>query len=182
MPRVDGGVVLDARVCAVPRSLIDLLPQIDSGQGLGDLAIGATNQCPLAIGFHRIHELIRESHGVVGVLSADGVVGLAVEVVIELKPELLGQFLLLRCQVLHAFNKRGNLDFFTNLPVDELLDVGVIDIQADHLGSAARGAAGLDRTCGAVADLQEAHQSRTATATGELFVLTTDVGEVGAGA
>ena len=182
MPRVDGGVVLDAWVCAVPRSLIDLLPQIYSGQGLGDLAIGATNQRPLAVGFHCIHELIRESHGVVRVLTADGVVGLAVEVVIKLEPEPLGQFLLVRCQVLHAFNKRGNLDFFTNLPVDELLDVGVIDIQADHLCSAARGAAGLDCTCGAVADLQEAHQSRAATATGELFVLTTDVGEVGAGA
>ena len=97
VPGVDGGVVLDARVRAVPRGLVDLAPELGGGQGLRDLAVDAADQLPLAFLLDRVHERVGEADGVVGVLAADGVVGLAVEVVIEFEPELLREFLLLRC-------------------------------------------------------------------------------------
>src|SRR6202030_2285864 len=51
----------------------------------------------------------------------------------------------------------GNLLLFLNLPVDELLDIRMIDVDDDHLGGAAGGAAGLDGAGSPVTDLQERH-------------------------
>ena len=67
-----------------------------------------------------------------------------------------------------------------HLPGDEVLDVGVIDIDDDHLGRAPGGAAGLDGAGGAVADLEEAHQAGRLAAAGERLALAAQVGEVGA--
>ena len=63
-----------------------------------------------------------------------------------------------------------------------MLDVRVIQIEADHLGGPAGGAAGFDRAGGAVADLQEAHQPRRFAAAGERFIFAAELGEIGAGA
>ena len=52
----------------------------------------------------------------------------------------------------------GDLLFFGHLPADEFFDVGMIEIEHDHLGRAPRGAAGLDRAGGPIADAQERHQ------------------------
>ena len=182
VPGVDGGVVLDARVRAVPRGLVDLAPELGGGQGLRDLAVDAADQLPLAFLLDRVHERVGEADGVVGILAADGVVGLAVEVVVELQAELLGDLALVRRELLHALDERRDLDLLADLPVDELLDVRVVHVQADHLGGAARGAARLDGARGAVADLEEAHQARAAAAAREGLVLAAQVGEVGAGA
>ena len=62
------------------------------------------------------------------------------------------------------------------------LDIGVIDVDHDHLGRAARGAAGLDRAGRAVADLEEGHQARRLAATRQALALAAKAGEVGAGA
>ena len=58
----------------------------------------------------------------------------------------------------------------------------MIGIDDDHLGRAARGAARLDRTGSAVADLEEAHEARRLAAARKLFARATQAGEVGAGA
>jgi hypothetical protein len=151
-----------------------------SGQVLRHLAVGAADQRPLTVLLDRLHEGVGQAHRVVRVLAADRVVGLAVEVVVQLQAQLVGDLALVRSQVLHALDERGDLDLLADLPVDELLDVRVVDVQADHLGRAARGAARLDRARGAVADLQEAHQARAAAAARERLVLAAQVREVGA--
>ena len=79
-------------------------------------------------------------------------------------------------------NKAGHLLLFDDLPVDEILDIGVVHVGDDHLGRAPRGAARLDRARRAVADLQEPHQARGLAAARKLFAFAAQGGEVGAGA
>ena len=64
----------------------------------------------------------------------------------------------LACQVA-ARDEGGDLLLLDDLPVDELLDIGVIEVENDHLGGAAGGATRLDGPGGAVANLEEAHQT-----------------------
>ena len=61
---------------------------------------------------------------------------------------------------LRAGHERRDLLLLLHLPVDVGLDIRMIDVDDDHLGRAARGAAGLDGAGRAVADLEEAHQAR----------------------
>ena len=68
-----------------------------------------------------------------------------------------------------AGDQRGDLFLLDHLPVDELLDVGMVEIEHDHLGRAACRAARLDGAGGAVADLEEAHQAARFAAAGERF-------------
>src|SRR6185437_7061442 len=83
---------------------------------------------------------------------------------------------------LRASDERRHLLLLEHLPVDVFLDVGVIDVDDDHLGGAARRAARLDRAGGAVADLEEAHQARRLAAAGQTLAFAAQIGEVGAGA
>ena len=82
---------------------------------------------------------------------------------------------------LRARDHRRHLLLLAHLPADELLDVRVVDVDHHHLRRAARGAAGLDRAGGAVADLEEAHQAGRAAAAGQRLVLGAQPREVGAG-
>ena len=75
-----------------------------------------------------------------------------------------------------------NLLFLDHLPVDEVLDIGMVDIDNHHLGGAAGGAARLDGAGGAVADLQEAHQAGGLAAARQFFVHAAQGREIGAGA
>src|SRR5690606_8818625 len=100
----------------------------------------------------------------------------------ELETELLRPLLLLGAEVLHALNHRRNLQLLAGLPVDEGLDVRVIDVERDHFRGAAGGAARLDGASGAVADLEEAHEAGGGAAAGEGLALAADLAEVGAGA
>ena len=68
---------------------------------------------------------------------------------------MLGRILLLSVEVLEAFYECGNLKLFPDFPVDEIAYVGVIQVKADHLGGAAGGTAGLDRSCGSITNFQE---------------------------
>ena len=83
---------------------------------------------------------------------------------------------------LGAGDERGDLLLLLHLPVDVVLDVGMVDVDHDHLGGAPRGAARLDGAGRAVADLEEAHQARRLAAARQLLVLAAELGEVGAGA
>ena len=83
---------------------------------------------------------------------------------------------------LRAGDQCGDFLFFLDLPVDELLDVGMVDVDYDHLGGAPRRAAGLNGAGGAIADLQEAHQPRRLTAARKAFVFGPQGREIGAGA
>ena len=83
---------------------------------------------------------------------------------------------------LGAGHEGGDLLLLAHLPVDEGLDVRMVDVDDDHLGGAARGAARLDGAGGAVADLQERHEAGRLAAAGQLLALAAQPGEVGAGA
>ena len=80
-----------------------------------------------------------------------------------------------------AGDKRGDLGLLDNLPADVLLDVRMVEVERDHLGRPARRAAGLDGARGAVADLEEAHQTGRAAAARQALVGAAELGEVGAG-
>ena len=56
--------------------------------------------------------------------------------------------------------KGRDLLLLDDLPVHELLDVGMIDVEDDHLRGAPRRAARLDGAGGPVADLEERHEAR----------------------
>ncbi len=62
-------------------------------------------------------------------------------------------------QLLGAGHQGGHLLLFHHFPGDEVLDVGMVEVEDDHLGSAAGGATRLDGAGGAVADFQEAHEA-----------------------
>ena len=83
---------------------------------------------------------------------------------------------------LRAGDEGGDLLLLLHLPVDIGLDIGVIGVDHHHLGGAPRGAAGLDRARGAVADLEEAHQAGGAAAAGQALAFAAQAREVGAGA
>ena len=83
---------------------------------------------------------------------------------------------------LRAGDEVRDLLLLDHLPVDELLDVGMIDVDDHHLGGAARGAARLDGARGAVADLEEAHQAGGFAAAGEPLAFAAQPGEIRAGA
>jgi hypothetical protein len=74
----------------------------------------------------RAHELVGHADRVVGVLAGDGVVRLAVEV-----------------GGVARGDERHGLLLLAHLPLDEVDDLGVVHVEADHLGRAARGAARL---------------------------------------
>ncbi|KXK38559.1 MAG: hypothetical protein UZ16_OP3001000765 [Candidatus Hinthialibacteria bacterium OLB16] len=72
----------------------------------------------------------------------------------------------------------GHFLFLAHLPVDEVLDVRVVDIDDHHFGGPACGATGFDRSGGTVADAQEAHQSRASPAAGQRFADPADVRKI----
>ena len=68
------------------------------------------------------------------------------------------------------------------LVCDELLDVGVVDVEHDHLGRTTRGAAGLDGAGRGVGAAHEGDRAARRTAAGEQLLGRADPGEVEAGA
>ena len=75
-----------------------------------------------------------------------------------------------------------NLLLLLHLPIDVFFDIGMIDINDNHLGRTARGAARLDGACCTVTDLEEAHQARGFATAREFFAFATEMREVRAGA
>ena len=84
-------------------------------------------------------------------------------------------------ELLRAGHQGRDLLLLDDLPVDELLDIGVIEIENDHLGRPACRPARLDRAGGPVADLEEAHQAARLAAAGERFAAPAEIGEIRAG-
>ena len=81
---------------------------------------------------------------------------------------------------LGAGDQGCDLLFFNHFPIDEVLDIGMVDIHDHHFGGTARGAARLDGAGGAVADFQEAHQAGRFTAARQPFVGAAQGREIGA--
>ncbi len=138
VPLVDGGVELHTRIAALPSRLGDLLHQVAGAIDLGHLAGADVAGCPVLILHHRLHEIVADAHAVVGVLEEDGAVRLAID-----------------GRIVAGIHQRPGLALFLGLALDELDDVGVLDVQNHHLGGATRLAAGLDDAGKGVVTLHE---------------------------
>src|SRR5665213_4469513 len=97
---------------------------------------------PVAVGFGGKHELIGHTHGVVGVLKLDRLPRLSVH-----------------AHVVAHLTERPGLLFLSGLAVDELVDVGVVAVEHDHLRGAARRATALDRTGTRISTTHERNRS-----------------------
>ena len=83
---------------------------------------------------------------------------------------------------LGAGDDGGDLLLLLHLPVDVLLDIGVIRIDDDHLGRAPCRPTGFDRARSPVADLEETHEARGFATPRKRLIRAAQRGEVGAGA
>ena len=110
---------------------------------------------------HGLHELVGDAHRVVRVLVLDRVAVLAVEVHVEA-----------------GVAQRARLALLDGLAPDEVFDVGVVDVEDDHLGGAARLAARLDRAGRRVGAAHEAHRPRRGAAALEVLLRRADLREV----
>ncbi len=72
VPVVHGGVVVQAGIGRGPGGVADLFPQVAGLQRLRHLLVGAADQIPVAVGFHRAQEIVLQRDGVVRVLAGDG--------------------------------------------------------------------------------------------------------------
>ena len=79
MPLVDDCVKLDSGVAADVRGLGHLSHQVPSLVDVRDLMVGDVPGLPLLVLCHSVHELVRNTDAVVGVLEEDGAVGFAVD-------------------------------------------------------------------------------------------------------
>ena len=77
-----------------------------------------------------------------------------------------------------AGDERSDFLLFNNLPVDEVLNVWVVKVEADHFCGSSGGAARLDGTGCAVANLEERHETGRFTTARERLALSTDGGKV----
>ena len=90
VPVVHGGVEVQAGIGRGPGGVADLFPEVARLQRLGHLLVGAADQIPVAVGFHRAQEIVLQRHRVVGVLAGDGEIGLRIPVgVVDREIDLL---------------------------------------------------------------------------------------------
>ena len=112
----------------MPGGFGNLLEDVFSFVGLHDAAVADRLGGEVGVADYGVHEIVVDADAVVGVLKEDGGVGVGVG---------------MGAVVSHG-DERVSLGFFFLLALDELDDVGVVDVEDDHLGSAAGLAAGLD--------------------------------------
>jgi len=126
VPGVECIVELGRRVGAPPCGLVENLPQMADRHFFVDTCVAAPFQADLRVRepvevCHFAHKFIVKAHGIVRVLSGNGLVGDAVDV----------------CVVTHL-GERDNLIFFARFPRNEALNFRVVDIETDHLRGAPR--------------------------------------------
>ena len=133
-------------------------------QGLLDVRLGHEGRARLAHGRPQSRVLLR--------IRLDAVAG-AGRLQHRLQPPLAEA---------RARHQRGHLLLFHHLPADELHHVGMVEVEADHLGRPARRPARLDRPRRPVADLEEGHEPGGLAAAREGLVFTPERREVRPGA
>ena len=161
VPPVDRGVELEARVGALPRGLGDLAPEVAGPDRLDDLAGGDRLETPVGVVDDGLHELVGDAHRVVGVLVLDRERVGAVEVHVEA-----------------GVAQHASLALLFDLAPDELFDVGVVDVEDDHLGGAPGLATRLDRAGRRVGAAHEADRAGGRAATLEQLDAGADLRQV----
>ncbi len=128
MPAIDGRVELHSGIGALPRRFGDLAEQRPRLHRFQGLAGGDRLQVPVGVGQHRFHELVGDPDRVVGVLVLDRVAVLAIQVHVEA-----------------GVTQSPGLALLDRLAPDEILDVGMIGVEDDHLGRPPRFSARIVR-------------------------------------
>ena len=164
VPVVDGAVVLDARVGAVPGRLGHLAQQPLGPDPGHNLAGTPGQQVEVAVVRYGPHELVRYANGVVGVLVLDADDVLAAQVHVE-----------------PGVAQDTHLLFLARLRLDEFLDVRVVDIEDHHLGRSPGGAAGLDRAGRGIGPAHEGDRAAGGAAGAEQFLAGPQPGQVDSG-
>ena len=163
VPIVDRRVVLDAGIGAAPGGLGDLAHQLLGVVGVHRLAGDPGFGLPLLAALHGVHEVVGDANGVVRVLVLDRVEALAVDRHVE-----AGRL------------ERSRLVLLLRLAPDEVADVGVVDVEHDHLCRAPGLSAALDRPRPRVGAAHERHRPRCEAALRELLLRGADLREVDA--
>ena len=159
VPLVDGGIELQAG-SAHSHPACDLAPQI-AGRTVRTGRPSVTARNVLEIVLDRVHEVVADAHRVVGVLVLDAERIAAVEVHVEA-----------------GVAQHARLALFFGLAPHELLDVGVIDVEDDHLGGASGLATALDRAGRCVGATHEADRPTGRATSVEQFVAGPDLRQV----
>ena len=152
VPAVDGGVVLHAGVAALPGGFGDVVHDVAGAVLLDRRAVldGAGDEG--AVGFDGVHELVGDADGVVGVLEEDA----------SCRPRSRG-----RSRRSRPASGSRPCCSSVDLALDEVVDVGMVDVEDDHLGGAAGLAAGLDDAGEGVEAAHEAERAGGGAAAGE---------------
>ena len=164
VPPVDGRVELHPRIGALPRRLGDAAEHLGGIDRLNDLSCRARREIPLPSRQRRLHELVSETDGVVGVLV-----------------EQRGAVDTVEAQVEPGLAEDTRLALLTRLAPDEVSDIGMIGVEHDHLGGAPRRAARANGPGRGVGTPHEAHRSARLAAAGEELRSRADATQVDAG-
>ncbi len=80
VPVVDRRMILQPRIGRSPGGIADLLPQIAGLQRLVQLAVGAADQVPVAVGIDGAQEVVGDAHRIVRVLARDSEIGFRIPI------------------------------------------------------------------------------------------------------
>ncbi len=143
VPAVDGRVVLHAGIAALPGGLGNLLEQVFGFVGVDYSAVDDCSGGEIGVAHYGYHKVVGYADGVIGVLEEDRAVGVGVG---------------MRSVVSLGYQRVGFGLFFA-FALYEVDYVGMVDVQDDHLGGAARLASGLDDSGEGVETFHEAERA-----------------------
>src|SRR4030095_7377477 len=109
MPIVDRSIVLHSRIAAEVGAVRDHPKQIPRLKGFAYLTALHITSLPLPVFLDRLHEPIRDPHGIIGILKKDAAVGWPIQ-----------------AGVISGFDERPSLLLFFDFALDEFFDVRVI--------------------------------------------------------
>ena len=164
MPAVDGRVELHPRIGAQPRRLGDLTEQIGGIDRLEDLSRRSRREIPFPSRQRRLHELVGETDGVVGVLV-----------------QQRGAVDTVEAQVEPGLAEDTRLALLARLAPDEVSDIRMIGVEHDHLGGTPRRASRANGPGRGVGAPHEAHRPARLAAAGEKLRSRADTTQVDAG-
>ena len=151
VPAVDGGVVLHAGIAALPGGFGDLVHEVAGLVGLDRLAVldGAGGEVAVRLEARMNSSLTRT------------------ELLAFWKKMEREGFGVGAGAVVAGCDEGVGLGFFLGLALDEVDDVGMVDVEDDHLGGAAGLAAGLDDAGEGIEAAHEAERAAGGAAAGE---------------
>ena len=164
VPLVDRGVELQAGIGALPRGRRRCSRHRSRARTVRTIEPSVTAlQVPVGVVDDGLHELVGDAHRVVGVLVLDAEAVGAVEVHVEA-----------------GVAQHAGLVLLLGLAPHELFDVGVIDVEDDHLRRTTGLAAALDRAGRGVGATHEADRAAGRAAAVEQLVAGADLRQVDA--